>query len=174
MSHFFELIAYNCLMKTNHLIILTVVALVLLCSGVAVWLFNYKQSELLPTPPPVATLSPSGSPTSLEARLDDLIVVTSPVQGAQVTSPITIKGSARGSWYFEGVFPVVLLDSTGKEIARSKAQAQGEWTTADYVPFTATLTFPTPATTAGTLVLEKDNPSGLPENDKNLSISVTF
>jgi spore germination protein GerM len=43
-----------------------------------------------------------------------------------------------------------------------------------FVPFKATLSF-TPSTTArGTLVLKKDNPSGLPENEDEFRIPVTF
>jgi hypothetical protein len=46
--------------------------------------------------------------------------------------------------------------------------------TTNFVPFTAVITF-TPATTAtGTIVLEKDNPSGLPANDNSLTIPITF
>lgn len=45
--------------------------------------------------------------------------------------------------------------------------------TTDFVPFQATLTFET-ASQNGTLVLEKDNPSGEPQNDASLSVPVRF
>jgi len=54
------------------------------------------------------------------------------------------------------------------------AQAQGDWMTENFVPFAATLDFTTPTTATGSLILEKDNPSGLPENDKQLTIPVKF
>jgi len=45
--------------------------------------------------------------------------------------------------------------------------------TEEFVPFEATLVFnPVRGSTVGTLVLQKDNPSGLPENDNQLTISV--
>ncbi len=104
----------------------------------------------------------------------DLIHVTTPVTNAQVASPLIVTGEARGNWYFEASFPVVLLDATGKEIARAPAQAQGDWMTTDFVPFSVTLTFAKPTTATGTLVLKKDNPSGLPEHDDSVSIPVRF
>ncbi len=46
--------------------------------------------------------------------------------------------------------------------------------TADFVPFKVKLIFSPPTTAAGTLVLKKDNPSGLPEHDDELRIPVAF
>jgi len=42
------------------------------------------------------------------------------------------------------------------------------------VPFQAKIEFQYPETKKGTLILEKDNPSGLPENTDELRIPVTF
>ena len=103
----------------------------------------------------------------------DLIRATSPKPGTTITSPLTIEGEARGTWYFEASFPIKLLDATGTEIATGHAEAQDEWMTEDFVPFKATLEFTAPGKIArGTLVLEKDNPSGLPEKDDKLEIPV--
>ncbi len=102
-----------------------------------------------------------------------MIEVTAPTANATVASPLTVTGRARGPWYFEASFPVKLLDSNGNELAFVPAQAQGEWQTEDFVPFQATLTFTTNDQT-GTLVLMKDNPSGLSENDDAISIPVQF
>lgn len=101
------------------------------------------------------------------------IIFDSPAANAVVTSPLTVTGRARGTWYFEASFPVRLLDDQSNELAVTPAQAQGDWMTEDFVPFIAVLNFTTTATT-GTLVLQKDNPSGLPENDKSISIPVKF
>lgn len=101
------------------------------------------------------------------------ILVDSPAPNAVVTSPLTVTGKARGTWYFEASFPVRLLDDEGNELAVTPAQAQGEWMTEDFVPFLVTLTFTTNAKT-GTIVLEKDNPSGLPENDASIAVPVKF
>lgn len=104
----------------------------------------------------------------------DLIEVFEPISGATISSPLTITGKARGTWYFEASFPVKLLDANGNELAVTPAQAQGDWMTENYVPFKAELNFDAPLTATGTLVLEKDNPSGLPENADELRIPVKF
>jgi hypothetical protein len=116
------------------------------------------------------------APASPEASADysDLIHVTSPASNAAVTSPLEITGEARGTWYFEASFPIRLLDADGNEIAAHYAMAQTDWMTTDFVPFTATLEFDPPATATGTLILENDNPSGLPEHAKHIEIPVTF
>jgi hypothetical protein len=69
------------------------------------------------------------------------LVVTSPREGATVMSPFTVSSEARGGWYSEGSFPVRLEDASGRVLAEVPAQAQGEWMTADTVPFLAELTF---------------------------------
>jgi hypothetical protein len=104
----------------------------------------------------------------------DLIKVTTPQPNAKVASPLTVTGQARGNWYFEASFPVKLYDANGTLLAQKPAQAQGDWMTTNFVPFTVTLTFAKPATATGVLVLEKDNPSGLPQNDDKIEIPVTF
>lgn len=103
-----------------------------------------------------------------------LIRVDSPKSGEKVTSPLTVTGKARGNWYFEASFPVRLFDANGQELAVVPAQAQGEWMTENFVPFSVTLNFPQPQTETGTLVLEKDNPSGLPEHADQIEIPVKF
>jgi hypothetical protein len=91
-----------------------------------------------------------------------------------LTSPFTVKGEARGSWYSEAVFPIELLDGNGKRIILTQARADGDWMTTNFVPFSATLSFAKPKTATGTLILHNDNPSGLPENAFELRIPVRF
>ena len=103
------------------------------------------------------------------------VKVTSPSANQKVTSPLTVSGQARGNWYSEAVFPIELRNAAGAVIATGQAHAQGDWMTTNYVPFTATLAFPAQAAGShGTLVLKKDNPSGLPQNDASVSVPVTF
>ena len=112
----------------------------------------------------------------------DAVHVTSPAAGAVITSPLMITGEARGTWFFQASLPVMLLDANraavmnagGMEVAAVAAQADGEWMTEDFVPFSATIPFTAPATNAGFLVVSKDNPSGLPENDMSVEIPVRF
>ena len=91
-----------------------------------------------------------------------------------IKSPLKIAGEARGVWYFEASFPIKLLDGNGNQIAIAVAQAQDNWMTIELVPFEATLEFKTPATDTGTLVFQKDNPSGLPEHDADVRVPIRF
>ena len=104
----------------------------------------------------------------------DMFRVTAPVANAVVRSPLTVSGEARGNWYFEASFPVRILDANGKELGVIPAQAQGEWMTTNFVPFSISLSFATSTTATGVLVLQKDNPSGLPEHDASVRIPVRF
>lgn len=104
----------------------------------------------------------------------DVIRITRPRPGDIIKSPAVITGQARGSWFFEASFPVRLFDANGKELAVKPAEAQSEWMTEDFVPFRVILEFETSATDTGTLVLEKDNPSGLPEYADELRVPVRF
>lgn len=99
--------------------------------------------------------------------------VTTPLPNATVQSPLVITGEAK-AWYFEASFPVILKDANGTILAQAPAQAQGDWMTPNFVPFSVTLTFAKPTTATGTLIFQKDNPSGLPENDAEEKFTVFF
>ncbi|MEK7567771.1 MAG: Gmad2 immunoglobulin-like domain-containing protein [Patescibacteria group bacterium] len=86
-----------------------------------------------------------------------------------------VKGEARGFWFFEAGFPVILTDWDGKIIGEGIAQARSDWMTENFVPFEATLNFTKPDYgKRGTLILKKDNPSGLSEHDDVLEIPINF
>jgi len=125
----------------------------------------------LPSLEPAPTTSPSTGPDS---EVSGLIKVVQPVKNERVVSPLIVTGEARGYWYFEASFPVKIYDDNGTELGVIPAQAQSEWMTEDFVPFRAILKFAKPTTDTGILVLEKDNPSGLPEHDAQLRIPVRF
>ena len=116
----------------------------------------------------------SSGPIALPAD-NPKIILDAPLPGDVVTSPLIVRGKARGTWYFEASFPVILTDWDGKIIAQVPAQAQSDWMTTDWVPFEATLTFDLPSYgKRGTLIFRKDNPSGLPEHDDAVEILVEF
>lgn len=103
-----------------------------------------------------------------------LIKVDSPKINGTIKSPLAITGEARGYWFFEAVFPIKLLDENGQELGRTVAQAQSDWMTENFVQFRAALEFKKSTTEKGILILEKDNPSGLPENAAELRIPLIF
>ncbi len=105
---------------------------------------------------------------------EDLVHVDVPVPNSIVQSPLVVRGEARGNWYFEASFPLKLSDANGNKIAEGFAQAQGEWMTEDFVPFEGKLEFAPPITDTGFLILEKDNPSGLPEHAAEIRVPVKF
>lgn len=103
-----------------------------------------------------------------------LISVDGLLNGETVSVGQVISGRARGYWFFEGSFPVRVLDANGNEIGINIATAQGDWMTEDFVPFTLTLNYSAPSTPTGKIRFEKDNPSGEPQNDDFYEVSVNF
>jgi hypothetical protein len=102
-------------------------------------------------------------------------VVESPEPDAVISSPLKVRGRARGTWFFEGDFPLVLKDHKGRVIAQGFVTARGEWMTKEFVPFEGTLTFEKPAAGGrGILVFKKDNPSDRPELDDSVELPVYF
>jgi hypothetical protein len=132
--------------------------------------------EKVPTPTPETQIpSPKLSPETANDTTQ-MIEVIAPTALSVIASPLTVTGRARGPWYFEGSFPVELIDdATSLPLAVGMAQAQGEWMTENWVPFSVVLTFAAqPSGNTGKLILRNDNPSGLPENEMSVVIPVKF
>lgn len=170
-------------MKKNTVVLVVMAGLVLVIVVIGgFYLFRQPAGEVACTAE--AKLCPDGSfvgrggPRCEFAKCpdiySDLIRVTLPAPNAVVSSPLTVRGEARGSWYFEASFPVQLLDANGKILSAVPAQSQGDWMTNEFVPFEAILSFIPPTTPTGTLILHNDNPSGLSANDKEIRVPVTF
>lgn len=104
----------------------------------------------------------------------DTIRVFSLPPGKVIESPLIVEGEARGSWFFEGDFPIKLLNESGSVLATAIARSQGEWMTEEFVPFEVEIKFKISKAAPGTLVLEKHNPSNLPENADSLEIPIFF
>lgn len=183
------------------------VAILILLSAVTVWLTAFH-SVLAPTPTPVTSFEECVSAgyavmesyprqcrdasgnlftEAVEASWETAYVNASPdlirgisvSAGDRIRSPLTVTGEARGYWFFEASFPVVLVDWDGRIIAEHYATAESEWMTEEFVPFSFTLDFETPPgpggpLNRGALILQRDNPSGLPENDAAVEIPVIF
>jgi len=111
-----------------------------------------------------------------EVDKSDLIFLNNPRPNQEIESPLVVSGEARGYWFFEADFPVVLTDWDGLIIAEGIAQAKSEWMTEDFVPFEVELNFEADVSVSdkGILILKKDNPSGMSENDDALEIPVVF
>jgi len=144
----------------NRFIQVAIIVVLVLAAG-----FLLLQTRTVPEPTVVDDEEPTFEPE---------VVVDQPEYGALVASPLKVSGKARGTWFFEANIPVTLKDSNGKILAQKGFQAKGEWMTEEFVEFEDTLIFATPETEFGVLLIEKDNPSGLPENDAAFAVPVRF
>lgn len=116
-------------------------------------------------------------PAPSESEKDDLIRVEAPLKGARVSSPLVVRGEARGMWYFEATFPIVIVNWDGLIIGEGYAEATSDWMTEEYVPFTGTIEFDESLIgpyARGAVIFRKDNPSGLPEHDNALEVPIVF
>ena len=145
----------------SNKIILGIIALIVLAVGVYFVIIKKEPTRII-----IGELDKS-----------NLIRLDNPRPNQIIQSPLTIKGEARGYWFFEASFPVILTNWDGLIIAQGIATAKGEWMTTEFVPFEATLQFIVDRNTysnRGFLILRKDNPSGLPEHDDALEIPIVF
>jgi hypothetical protein len=96
------------------------------------------------------------------------ITVQSPVIGEQVTSPVTISGTAD---VFEAVVSARILDPAGNEIARTFTTAScGTGCRGDY---SVTVSYPVPQTEPGTIeVFESSAKNGLPVNVQLIPVTL--
>lgn len=155
-------------MEKNKLVIIAIIVAVFVVVGLSA--FNIWSHV-------IKTKSPSGLVTTNTPAVSypthENIVIDLPLPSEKLKSPLIITGRAK-TWYFEGSFPIELKDIDGNILTTGIAQAQGDWMTSAFVPFKATLVFAKPQVELGTLTFKKDNPSGLPEFDEQLSVPVTF
>lgn len=100
------------------------------------------------------------------------IVISTPHAGGVTGKEFLVKGSVRGGWFFEGVFPVEVRSQRGEKLVSTYAAAEGNWMTTESVVFTAKVTVPATYIGPATLILRKDNPSGLRENDASVAIPI--
>lgn len=172
----------------NRSILVIIIVILLVAAGFFFWHFqndpqtititDFKSCEeaggVLIDGDPVKCQAPDGTIYEAENSAEPEVIVDMPAYGAVVTSPLKVTGRARGTWFFEANLPVTLKDSNGKVLAQKGFQAIGEWMTEDFVEFEGTLEFATPTTELGVLLIEKDNPSGLPEHDAAFAVPVRF
>lgn len=128
-------------------------------------------------PAPQRNQNTSTSPSVSEAFTSENVRVSSPLPNAKVGRTFTVIGEARGSWYFEGVFPIEVAGEgimAGRlVVAHAQANALRDWTTSDWVPFAASVAVAN-YTGRATIAFLKDNPSGLPENDDSVEFPIVI
>ncbi|MDP2642982.1 MAG: Gmad2 immunoglobulin-like domain-containing protein [Candidatus Peregrinibacteria bacterium] len=102
------------------------------------------------------------------------ITVTKPLADEEISSPLSIEGTAKGTWFFEAVSFVKVVDENGTELGNGSLRALGNWMTADFIPFKGQISFDKKLSKTGFLIFEKSNPSGLKENAEEFKLPVKF
>jgi hypothetical protein len=174
------------LKKLTYLILVSII----LFSGVLIWRYveirKADQAKMLAlqniatsTVPALDTATTTASSTDITvyetalAHNTDMFEEVSVSSGDIVKSKSKVTGEVRGTWYFEGMFPVELRTGTSTVVWQGGAKANSNWMTTNFVPFSVTLNYaPFGTSTPAMLVLKKDNPSGDPINDDELQIPV--
>ncbi len=128
---------------------------------------TFVKTENCTNSTPLATITYNNAST-------DNIVVELPSPGAVTGKDFTVMGKARGTWFFEASFPIEVLDKNGKHLTTGIAQASGEWMTTEFVSFHADIKVPQSYMGPATLVLKKDNPSGILSKDASISFPITI
>ena len=159
----------NKYMKYKMIIILCIALLAMLGALTAIINVSNKKSIT-----PITVAPKSSVHTFNDKNGRDVLRLLKPAQDAKIANPLIIIGEVRGNWSFEAQFPVKLYDAQNNLLAEAPAMLKGDWMTTDYVPFTASLMYKKSVTTTGTLVLEKDNPSGLREYADEIRVPVKF
>ena len=102
------------------------------------------------------------------------VIIEQPGEDEVVTAPFAISGKARGYWFSEGQITVKVTDMDGETLFTGDFESS-EWMTEDFVPFEVLVTsLDTEGLSSGMIVVEKANPSGLPENDDSFKQSISF
>jgi hypothetical protein len=159
----------------NHWVsILAIAIFVLLALGVVAFLYYQNQqlksmlaSYQTQAIPAAVTPSPTPNP--------EMPIVSTPSANMKIVSPLKVTGIVPAGWMFEGIFPIKLVDANQKLIIQGQAKetVAGSWQSGNPVDFTATLTFKT-SSASGFLILQNDNPSGIPANSKTFQVPVVF
>jgi hypothetical protein len=146
-------------------------AIVLIITFIVLAIVGCNLIQLFPAEP---ASQPELNSEEADQSYVDLIRVENPSANQVITSPLIVKGQARGYWFFEASFPIKLLDEKGEVMAMGLAQAQSDWMTEEFVPFESILEFDSLDNSKGVLIFERDNPSGLPENADEFRLPILF
>jgi hypothetical protein len=163
-------------MRKKRGVPLPVVIVLLVVVGAGVWFVSTMLHS--PAGPAVSTDKKAVATTTdvkvvSNKPLSERVSVSSPGPGGTVGKTFTITGKAPGNWFFEASFPVQVRSSEGDVLGRAVAHTQSDWMTESLVSFTADVTISDPKYTGSArLILMRDNPSGLPENDDAIEIPI--
>ncbi len=122
------------------------------------------------SPAPTPTPSPTRSPQQFTS---ENVIVSDPLPNSSVPRMFTVKGKAKGSWFFEASFPIQVRDAANNPVGMGIAQTADNWMTSEFVSFAPDVTFLGYSGPAR-LVLMNDNPSGLPEFEDAVEFDIVI
>lgn len=155
--------------KLGGFLFLSLIILLLLLFSLKFITPNSKpNSESNPTPAPTT----NNQIIRLFSKKGQELQILNPRQFDNLKSPVIIEGEITGSWFFEGTFTIYLEDKNGNLIKQTAAESVEDWMTENWVSFRALLEFDIDSDSDASLVFQKNNPSGLPENEDSVNIEV--
>ncbi len=104
----------------------------------------------------------------------ELISVDSPLPFSTVGKEFNVLGKAKGVWFFEGSFPITVLDKDGKVLVDTFTTAKGEWMTENFVSFSSMVKIPKTYSGPATIIFKKDNPSGEAKLDASIAFPINI
>lgn len=140
-------------MKKEIIIVIVLAVVIIVLAGILLW--------------------PSNKPADNNQQTTG-IQITSPKNNEEISSPIKVAGMADGQGWtgFEGqVGTVRLFNANGGELGSAVLTATTDWTNPP-VSFETYLNFQSDSDQPGSLVFRNENPSGLPENNKEFVLPV--
>ena len=163
--------------KTAKIWMVVAILLFIVIIAMTTMLFTLPGKETVPgattTPQKVVTKAPVKPAPTGDKPLSSRVSVTTPQANTTVGATFVVKGKAPGNWFFEASFPIQVRDKDGNVIGRTHGSAQGDWMATELVAFSATVNIEGGYKGPATLILMRDNPSGLPENDDAVEIAIT-
>jgi len=112
--------------------------------------------------------------TTASRGLENLIEIIEPKKNEDLSSPVLVRGRARGYWFFEGDFPIEIRSENGETLAQGVAIAKGQWMTEDWVEFSADLQFEVDEKQPASMIFHKQNASGDSEKAKKYVLPVNL
>lgn len=141
----------------------TSIIIIILVIALGLWIFKKSADAPVVTP---------------ETNPDIVIHTITPEENEAINFPLVITGETKGTWFFEGSFPVEILNTKQEVIATTFAQGESDWMTTEFVPWTITFAErpeklePVSSSPNAYIKFKNDNPSGDPIRDKSFILPI--
>src|SRR3989338_3548154 len=81
-----------------------------------------SSTDILTTATNIVPEDKINTSTNVETAIED-VIVTAPLAQAEIGDGFKVEGKAKGNWFFEGSFPIKLLDADGTVLTQTPATA---------------------------------------------------